>query len=166
MAVAAVILVFAALTARFLIWPPLTAIPSRVDAIVELAGTSDGGRDALTLTLANEGRAHYMVQSTVAGDDRCLPPVPDVIVLCFHPDPLTTRGEAQTIGRMAKQYGWRSVILVTTPDQALRAKLRTSRCFSGEIYNATAPMPIQYWLSAIPYQWGAFAKAFTVETEC
>lgn len=165
-AVSAAILVFAAVTARFLIWPPLGPLPARADAIVELAGTSDGGRDALTLALARSGRARYMVQSTEAGDARCLPSVPGVTVVCFHPDPLTTRGEAQAIGRMARQYGWSSVILVTTPDQALRATLRTSRCFPGAIYNATAPLATTAWVGAIPYQWGAFVKAFTVETEC
>ena len=55
---------------------------------------------------------------------------------------------------------------MTTPDQALRATLRTSRCFSGRIYNATAPLPVHDWLLAVPYQWAAFVKAFTVETTC
>ena len=35
-------------------------------------------------------------------------------VLCFHPDPETTRGKAEAVGRLAPEYGWTSVILITT----------------------------------------------------
>jgi uncharacterized SAM-binding protein YcdF (DUF218 family) len=39
------------------------------------------------------------------------------------------RGEARFIGGVARQYGWKSVIIVTTPDHAWRAALRVSRCW-------------------------------------
>ena len=92
--------------------------------------------------------------------------VPAVTVLCFHPDPATTRGEAEYIAREAKQRGWTSIILVTTPDQAWRAELRTSRCFPGRVYVATAPLPVLEWFTQIPYQWAASAKALTVQRGC
>ncbi|MET0995505.1 MAG: hypothetical protein ABWY20_16105 [Mycobacterium sp.] len=87
-------------------------------------------------------------------------------ILCFHADPNTTRGEAQYIAAEAARRGWRSVILVTTPDQAWRARLRTTRCFSGGVYVATTPLPPLSWIRQVPYQWAATVKALTVERSC
>src|SRR5262249_38098229 len=147
---------FALATARLFVWPDLPSLPPRVDAIIQLGGPGD--RDAATLALAREHRAPVLVQSTVveeAGTDRCLPPIPGITILCFHADPNTTRGEAQYIGRMGEQHHWSSVIIVTTPDHAWRARLRVSRCFPGMVYVSTSRLPPLYWLVAIPYQWSA-----------
>jgi uncharacterized SAM-binding protein YcdF (DUF218 family) len=87
--------------------------------------------------------------------------------MCFHAEPNTTRGEAQSIGALAAQYNWSSIILVTTPDHAWRARWRVSRCFPGEIYVHTAPLPAWYYgFWQIPYQWGATAKALAFERDC
>ena len=160
---------FSIATARLFVWPSLPPLPEQADAIVQLGGP--GNRESTALALARDGLAPMLVQSTYAedliDDGECLPPVPDVVTLCFHPDPNTTRGEAQAIARFAEEYGWRSIILVTTPDQAWRASVRVSRCFDGDIFVATTPLPHRLlWLRQIPYQWGATAKAFTVETDC
>jgi uncharacterized SAM-binding protein YcdF (DUF218 family) len=158
---------FAAVTARVFIWPDLPPLPDRADAIVELGGPTI--RDGAALALARDHRAPVLVQSTVeaeAGTHRCLPPVPDVTVLCFHADPGTTRGEARAIGALAAEHHWRSVILVTTPDHAWRARWRVSRCFSGDIFVRTRPLPARAWFREIPYQWAASAKAVTLEPGC
>lgn len=158
---------FAATTARLFVWPALPPLPSRVDAIIELGGF--GVRDAAALALARDHKGPVVVQSTVieeAGTHRCLPPVPGVTILCFHPEPNTTRGEARSIGRMAQQYGWKSIAIVTTPDHAWRARLRVARCFPGEIYVSLSPLPPAYWVYAIPYQWAATVKALLFERGC
>jgi hypothetical protein len=163
------LVVFGAATARLFIWPDLAPMPRHVDAIVELGGPANDRRDSLALELARQHRADYLVQSTTtreAGTHTCLPAVAGVTNLCFYADPNTTRGEAQYIGADAARRGWRSVILVTTPDQAWRARLRTTRCFSGDVYVATAPLPPLYWVWQIPYQWGATLKALTTERSC
>jgi uncharacterized SAM-binding protein YcdF (DUF218 family) len=164
---AIVVVLFSAVTARVFIWPDLDPLPPRVDAIIELAGPTV--RDAAALRLARDGRAPVLVQSTVweeSGTSRCLPPVPNVTIMCFHADPNTTRGEAQAIGRLAKQFHWKSVIIVTTPDHAWRARLRVLRCFPGEVYVSTSPLPFLYWFKQIPYQWVASVKALAFEREC
>ena len=123
----------------------------------------------MALELAKDRRAPFVVQSTVvedAGTHRCLPPVPDVTVLCFHADPNTTRGEAQWIGKEAALRHWTSIVLVTTPDQAWRARLRVSRCFPGKVYVATSPLPVLGWVRQIPYQWAASARALIFERAC
>jgi hypothetical protein len=58
------------------------------------------------------------------------------------------------------------VILVATPDQAWRARLRFVRCFDGEVYVSTAPLPAMLWFRQIPYQWAATVKALAVERAC
>lgn len=161
------LLAVAAATARIFVWPDLAPVPPQVDAIIELGGF--GIRDDAALALARDHRAPVVVQSTVieeADTSRCLPPVPGVTILCFHADPNTTRGEAQAIGRMAQQYGWKSIAIVTTPDHAWRARLRVARCFSGEIYVSLSPLPPAYWAFAIPYQWAATVKALLFERDC
>jgi uncharacterized SAM-binding protein YcdF (DUF218 family) len=164
-----VLVLFGTVTARLFIWPDLEPLPPRVDAIIELGGAADDARDRLALELARTHRAPIVIQSTVvreAGTDRCLPPVSGVTILCFHPEPNTTRGEAEYIGKMAEQRHWTSVVLVTTPDHAWRARLRVSRCFGGNVYVSTSPLPPLEFLWAVPYQWAATAKALTVERSC
>jgi uncharacterized SAM-binding protein YcdF (DUF218 family) len=168
-AVVIAFVVIGAITARIFIWPALPALPTKASAIIELAGPNDAGRDATALALARAGRAPILIQSTTVSDstsDTCLPAVPGVRIMCFHPDPSTTRGEAQYIGRMAAADGWSSVILVTTPDQAWRARLRVSRCFPGSVFVETAPLPPSLWIGQIAYQWAASIKALTLQTNC
>ncbi len=161
------VLLFAGVTARYLIWPDLEPLPARVDAIIELGGPGD--RDGAALSLARSKHAPFLVQSTTeseAGTNRCLPPVPGVTILCFHAEPNTTRGEAHNISLLVRQYQWDSVVLVTSTDQAVRAHLRVSRCFPGQVYVSTTPPPLLDWFYLIPYQWAAFAKALFVEPDC
>ena len=169
MAVSAVVLVgVSMLTARLFVWPDLPPLPQRADVIVQLGGP--GNRRAVALDLVRQGRAPLVAMSLSSDqvdmrwcDEGRLSGVP---VLCFHPDPFTTRGEARAVAELAQRYGWRSMILVTTPDQAWRATVRVDRCFGGEIFVATARLPLWMWPTQIVYQVGATAKAYTVETSC
>lgn len=166
-ALVAALVVLAVTTVRVFIEPDLPPLPERVDAIIELGGPGD--RDAVTLALAATGMAGTVVQSTTedeAGTSTCLPPTPGVRTECFHADPPTTRGEARYIGRRAAELGWHSVLLVTTPDHAWRARLRVMRCFPGRVYVSTSPLPRLMWPRQIPYQWAASGKALLVERDC
>lgn len=155
------------LTARLFVWPSLPALPTHADAIIELSGPTN--RDAATLALAGQHLAPLVIQSTTPGDAAdgvCLPAVPDVAIDCFSPEPGTTRGEARYIGQRARAEGWSSVILVTTPDHAWRARLRVQRCFPGQVYVATTPLPRADWVRQIPYQWAATLKAELLQRDC
>ena len=87
-------------------------------------------------------------------------------VICWTPDPGDTRGEAEFVGRMARQYHWTTVALVTTPDQAWRAARYVRRCFTGKIYSVTTPLSWTQWPRMIAYQWGATIKAETLQRGC
>jgi uncharacterized SAM-binding protein YcdF (DUF218 family) len=159
---------FSVATARLFIWPDLPPLPDHADVIIELGGP--GPRRAMSYQLAREGRAPVLAISTTEdqlGMSWCDESrVPGVTVLCFRPDPFTTRGEARYIAQLAQQHGWDSIILVTSTSQAWRATVRVGRCFDGDVYVATVDLPAYRWPGEILYQWGATAKAFTLETDC
>ncbi|HEY7225375.1 MAG TPA: hypothetical protein VH561_17510 [Micromonosporaceae bacterium] len=159
---------FSVATARLFVWPDLPAVPNHADAIAVFGGP--GNRREVALDLAREGHAPVVLISVSDDEidtswcqDGRLRGVP---VICFHPDPYTTRGEARYVADLARQRGWTSLILVTTTDQAWRAQVRVSRCFDGTIAVAPAHLPLVEWPGQILYQWGATAKAYTTETAC
>jgi hypothetical protein len=167
--IAAVFLAFCGLTARLFIFPA-SGMPARVDAIVMMAGP--GNRYSTALNLAYQHRARVLVIST--GNDHgpggplgpCGPPVPGVRVICFNPSPDTTQGEAEYAARLARQYHWHSIALVTITPQDSRARLRMERCFGGHVYVMPAPIRLRLWPYELAYEWGATIKALTVSRSC
>jgi uncharacterized SAM-binding protein YcdF (DUF218 family) len=162
---AGLLVVFAASTARVLIWP-VQGAPAHVDAIVMLAG--EGDRLPAALALAKEGRARVLVISrgTMGYSGPCPPPTPGVRTICFDPDPGNTRGEAEYASALARRSGWHSLLLVTNRPQAARAQLIFDRCFSGKVFVSTAPFSVGNWPYQIAYGWGALAKAVLVDRTC
>jgi hypothetical protein len=163
---------FCAITARWFVWPP-QGMPAHVDAIVLLDGPSDLNRLQTAVDLAREGRAPVLVVSYTAegphwwtGGSICAPEVKDVKVICFTPDPATTQGEAEFVGRIARQYHWHSTTLVATAPQDPVARLRISRCFGGQIYIVNASFPGSDWPGQVAYYWGAFLRAFFLQRSC
>lgn len=161
----ALVVLFAAATARLFVWPA-QGMPPRVSAIVMLAGP--GERLPVALRLAREHRAPMLVvslgQHGYSGP--CPPAVPGVRLICFEPDPGDTRGEAEFVGRLAARYHWRSVVLVTGPEQDTRARIRVQRCFGGSVYVVTGSLPLSVWPYQIAYEWGALFKALVLQRGC
>jgi uncharacterized SAM-binding protein YcdF (DUF218 family) len=159
--------VFCAASARLFIWPA-QGMPSRVSAIVVLGGTGD--RAGKGLALAHQGRAPVLIFSQGLPD----PILARVCALhglafrvhCFLPNPGTTQGEAEFIGRYAKRNHWKSIVLVTTPDQDTRARIRFGRCFPGHLYVVTTPLPASQWPYEIAYQWAATFRAVVLQRSC
>jgi uncharacterized SAM-binding protein YcdF (DUF218 family) len=143
-------------------------MPAHVDAIVVLGG--QGNRLGTGLELATQGRGSVLVVSEglpfrVPGSV-CASRGRAFKVICFQPKPDTTQGEAEFVGRLARQYRWRSIALVTTPDQDTRARIRFERCFTGEVYVVTTPLPASSWPYEVAYQWGALFKAEVLQRAC
>jgi len=162
---AAALVLLAGLTVRLFVWPS-AGMPDRVDAILML--NTPGDPLPVALRLAREHRAGYLVvsQGTVASHYACPAPVPGVKLICFHPLPATTQGEAEFAGRLASKYHWHSVVVVTIAPQAFRARLRLERCFGGRVYVMTGSLPLHAWPYQIAYEWGATIKALTVQRSC
>jgi uncharacterized SAM-binding protein YcdF (DUF218 family) len=87
-------------------------------------------------------------------------------VICFSPQPRTTQGEAEFVSRLAKQHHRRSVVLVVTPDQVIRARIRFERCYAGQVYVVTTPLPVLEWPYQIAYQWAAMFKEEVLQRTC
>ena len=54
-------------------------------------------------------------------------------VVCFRPDPYSTRGEARAVARLAAARGWRSVLVVTSTYHVTRARLLFDRCTQARV---------------------------------
>jgi uncharacterized SAM-binding protein YcdF (DUF218 family) len=165
LALTILVLAFVVITLRLFVWPA-QGMPPRVSAIVVLAGPGD--RLDTALELAQRHRAPMLIvslgQHGYGGS--CPSATPGIKRICFEPDPGNTRGEAEFIGRLAKQYGWHSVVLVTSRAQDTRARVIVGRCFGGSVYVITGSLPLGDWPYQIAYQWGALIKALVVYRTC
>jgi hypothetical protein len=164
-AAAALVVAFVLVTARLFVWPA-QGMPPHVSAIVMLAGP--GNRLPVALELAREHRARVLVvsQGQHGYGGPCPPSTPGVKLVCFDPDPGDTRGEAEFIGRLARQDRWSSVVLVTSRAQDTRARIIMGRCYSGSIYVVTGSLPLGSWPYQIAYELAALVKALVVHRNC
>lgn len=130
----------------------------------------DGPGEVLhvAISLAAEHRARFLVisQGTPASRDPCPKQVHDVTLICFHPVPATTQGEAEFVGRLARRSHWRSIVVVAITPQVSRARLRMAHCFAGQVYAVTAPLTRSTWWYQIAYEWGSLMKALVVQRTC
>ena len=121
---------WAAVVARFVLRPAQDE-PRRADAVVVLAG------DRLRLGKALELMTRRVAPTLVISDglapgwrraNRLCRGRARFRVLCFRPEPYSTRGEARAVARMAVARGWRSVVVVTSTYHVTRARLLFDRC--------------------------------------
>jgi uncharacterized SAM-binding protein YcdF (DUF218 family) len=164
-ALVAALVAFGVVTARLFVWPA-QGMPAGVSAIVMLAGP--GNRLPVALQLARQHRAPVLVVSRgwQGYSGPCPAATAGVRLICFDPNPGTTRGEAEFVGRLAQRYHWTSVVLVATRGQDTRARIITGRCFSGSVYLVTASLPWDDWLYQLAYQWAAMGKALLLDRAC
>jgi uncharacterized SAM-binding protein YcdF (DUF218 family) len=161
----AVLILFGAATARLFVWPA-QGMPAHVSAIVMLAGPGDRLPAALRLARARRAPMLVISRGHEGYGGPCPARPPHVNLICFEPDPATTQGEAEVVGRLARHYHWQSVALVTTGAQDTRARLRVSRCFGGPVYVVTVPQPWYDWPYQLAYEWAALVKAVAIQRAC
>jgi uncharacterized SAM-binding protein YcdF (DUF218 family) len=158
-----ILLVLVALVAAWLVaclvlfvWPPAeSSPPAHADVVVVLSGNTRRLRPALALI--SQGVAPVLALSTVQRTKHW--PLAERLcathryanarVVCFTAVPFSTRGEARTVARLAKERGWRSVVVVTSTFHLTRARLLFSRCFKGRI--AMIGSPSVWW--QLPEEW-------------
>jgi uncharacterized SAM-binding protein YcdF (DUF218 family) len=124
-----------AVVARFVLWP-VQDEPLHADAVVVLAG------DQLRLGKALELMTRRVAPTLVISDglapgwrqaNRLCRGGARFRVVCFRPDPYSTRGEARAVARMAAARGWRSVLVVTSTYHVTRARLLFDRCVAARV---------------------------------
>jgi uncharacterized SAM-binding protein YcdF (DUF218 family) len=165
------VIVFCVMTALLFVYPDLNP-PERSDAIVVLGGHGVPAFDK-GVALAKQGYAPRLVLS-LQNWQSCQPyqaylavHAPKMQVNCFKSNPQTTQGEARAIEAFAKQLHWSRIIVVVPTTQASRARLRISRCWSGQVLEAAyAPQGIWQWLMQFAYECGAIVKAVVLQPSC
>jgi uncharacterized SAM-binding protein YcdF (DUF218 family) len=173
--VALVVLVAAALAG--LTYPmfvfPATDAPGRADAVVVFAG-GDGERQAEGVRLVGQGVAPVLVISDGGEPDGprarlCRERPAGLRLVCFTPDPATTRGEARRFAELAGRHGWRSLVLVTSNYHVLRASLLLERCYGGPVRRVgTALRNDHSWETGrqLAGEWLAVGAALTLQRSC
>lgn len=134
------------------------------DAILVLGGVGKA-RYKYGLDLAAEGWAPTVVMSLP--DDPTDPNTTELCatskpkVQCFAPDPPTTKGEARELRRLAAQYRWRTVIVVTFRPHISRARFILEQCFDGDLVMVASPTrtSVPRWAFEYVYQTAGYARA-------
>lgn len=143
---------------------PAVDSPRPADAILVVGGDGPSGRVRHGFDLARRGFAPHVVLSSPGGQvsSHCAAEDPAFTVECFDPSPRSTLGEGRELGRLARERGWRSVIVVTYPPHVSRARYIMSRCFDGELIMSAAPLRLSAteWAWMYLYQGAGYVKAF------
>ena len=152
----------------------------KVNVIVVLGGEHDG-REDYGLKLAHEGYAKTVLISDPYVNDGynregqalmhrvCSSSTAEVEVICFDPDPSTTRGEAMFTQRMAKARHWHSAIVISWRFHLVRARYIFGQCFDGDVVmrGMDKPYPTSpaFWAWQFSYQYVGLAKAAVLGCE-
>ncbi|WP_449373262.1 YdcF family protein [Arthrobacter psychrolactophilus] len=149
--------------------------PEDADAVVMLGGASKE-RLLEAMMLRAELDAPYLVLSNTdtpgnaSADEYCHTHsnkaiYPDVI--CFTPNPMNTRGEADAVGLIATKYGWKSLAVVTSKYHIARSERLLNQCVPSKIQMvATDPeLSLTQWLRRFIIESGGLLTVF-LGSEC
>jgi hypothetical protein len=165
MVLAALVVAIGALTVPLFVLPDLNA-PVHSDAIVVLGGSGYGPYHE-GVELAAAGYAPNLVLSLEPTEHCGASTIRNVRLLCFLANPLSTRGEAESIARLASEHHWHRIIVVMPTTQATRARLRIGRCYPGQVLEVGVPDPgFGAWVGGIVYEWPALMKALVLQPTC
>jgi uncharacterized SAM-binding protein YcdF (DUF218 family) len=135
--------------------------PAKADAIVVLSG--DLRRVPTGIRLFDEGVAPNLLIS-LYGD------VPGTCkrahVTCFHAHPFSTRGEAETVARMARAHRWKSIIIVSSRYHLRRARMLFARCTDARLQLVPAKTSFHRFAIALPLEVAKWAYQLTFQRHC
>jgi uncharacterized SAM-binding protein YcdF (DUF218 family) len=161
----------AAATALIL-WPE-SDVRGRADAVVVLAG---GGGERLAegvrlmerrvapILVISHGREPGWTEANRLCDGEAR-----FEVVCFTPEPERTQGEARAVRTIAKERGWRSLVVVTSTYHVTRARLLFERCIDGDVRAAAAEPHSPRGLPSageVVHEWAGYAHALLVQRDC
>ena len=167
MVLGAIVVVLGGFWAPFL-WFPRSDAPGKADVVFVLGGTNMNVRVETGANLIREGYAPYLVISREHPDVKCeeFADLAGTEMECDRPDPYTTQGEARLITRLAAEHGWRSIIVITSRDQATRARIRMRRCWHGGLRVIAVPTPGISLPYTTVYESAALVKAEVFQRGC
>jgi uncharacterized SAM-binding protein YcdF (DUF218 family) len=163
--VGVLLVVFVVVSARLFVWPP-TDRPTLADAAVALGGDPGQLRAAEAIALVRDAYAPLAVVSRGGVPEAPCPHPAGVRVVCFRPDPLNTRGEAEVVARLVASRHWTRIILVPERSQATRARLLFERCSGAQLIVVPVTEPASRLALDVVYEWAALAKALVLRRTC
>lgn len=140
--------------------------PRHADAVLILGGP-DYRRYGFGFDLGREDWAQTVVVSNPNGADDpfmteyCAEPHPEFHLICFIPDPRTTKGEGRELRRLAEENGWQRVIVVTIRPHISRARYILEQCYAGELVMVALPVRLSLfeWAFHYAYQTAGYVRA-------
>ena len=174
LALAGLVALWLGVCAILFVWPPAqNGPPAHADAVVMLSG--DHARLRPALDLIRNGVAPVLALSSVvqhtprwtAARHLCAAGRYGAArVVCFDAEPYSTRGEAETVARLATEHHWRSMVVVSSTFHLTRASLLFHRCFDGHLWFVGAKA--HWW--ELPLDWanetGKLVVQLTVQRSC
>src|SRR5262245_25695688 len=151
---------------------PEDPMPKRADAVVVLAGSPARLPVALDILGSGVARTLAVSEASKSSDDKryalCNGPKPKgYTLICRKASPFSTRGEAELIGRLAAQHGWRSLVVVTSRYHLFRAERLIRRCTDATLsMRATDGDSWSQKAAAIPLEYLKLARAETLQRSC
>jgi hypothetical protein len=170
LALAGLVAGWALAAAVLFLWPPEHPA-GRADAVVVLAG-GRGPRLALGLSLVRGGVAPALVVSDgwsatwPEANRLCAGRPVGTHVLCVHPEPFDTRGEAEAVARLARARHWRSVVVVSSRYHLVRARMLFQRCFRGGVFTRGVSQSLATRLWAAVKETAKLGYALLVRRSC
>jgi uncharacterized SAM-binding protein YcdF (DUF218 family) len=166
LAVAVLVAAWVVLCLVLFVWPPAqTGPPRHADAVIMLSG--DHRRLPTAEELVRKGIAPVLALSSVgksagwtAAEELCRAGrYAGALVVCFEADPYSTRGEAETVSRLAGARGWHSLVVVSSTYHLTRASLLFHRCFAGSLHFVGAGS--SWW--QLPLNWASETAKLAVQ---
>jgi uncharacterized SAM-binding protein YcdF (DUF218 family) len=160
----------AVLTSVLFVWPSEDT-PKHASAVVVLSGNF--ARLDRALPLMDQGVAKTLVISDgldpnwheanlLCSHRRKVP----YRVICFHPEPFSTRGEAESITRLAAKNAWKSIVVVTSSYHVTRARMLFERCYHGKLSmvgSSTRTSTLPHYVAS---EWVKLLYALTLKRGC
>ena len=155
-------------SAFLFVWPRQDE-PRRADAVIVLAGAHS--RLDRGLALVRSGVAPVLVISD--GDqrgwiraNRLCAGRSQLAVRCVDPDPFSTHGEAQMIARLARENGWRRLVVVTSTYHVTRSRMLIGRCLEIPFDTVGSRTSVWNYVTNVPWETGKLIWQLTVERDC
>jgi uncharacterized SAM-binding protein YcdF (DUF218 family) len=165
----ALLIAFLAATVYLFVFPHMDRV-THADAVVVLSG---GRSDRLPkgLKLVQDGVAPTLVisdgraQGYPQANRLCRGGQP-FKVICFLPDPYSTRGEAEAVGRLARKHGWKSLVVVTSRYHVFRSRVLFKRCFHGRLAVVGSMPSVRHLLNGALQEWPKLIYEETLVRTC
>jgi uncharacterized SAM-binding protein YcdF (DUF218 family) len=151
---------------------PRTHTPAKADAVVVFRGGRGERLNTALRLMEAKVAAHLIIPNgTVASwpqANRLCRGRHSFTVSCPDPEVENTRGEARAIAGVARDKGWRSLVLVTSTYHVTRARLLLGRCFDGRLdaVKAGPGLTPGRYLARVSHEWAGLAEAELVNRGC